>query len=547
MRGRGSRRIAWGAAGLLLGVTLVACQDRSPQRDAPTDRVSGRVPGGTAVVALPDEPDVLNSLTRTSAVSGLVLSLLQAGLAEMGEDLQWYPMIAERWEVAPDSLAITYHLRAWEWEDGAPLTADDVRLSYELLRDPRVGSPRADLLRPVVRVAVLDPRTIRYEFSAPQAQPVQTTAHSLLPAHRVRDLDPNAVADWPLNRQPLASGPFRLVAWEAGRQLILAPNPRFPLAPPWLARVVLRILPDETARIMALEAGDVDFVADVPATAARRLAARSNLVLAEVPGRVFGFVLWNVRRPALRDPAVRRALSLALDRQRFVDDLLGGFGQPAASYLPPALWNHHPRLAPDPCRPDSARTLLAAAGWQDRDGDGWCEREGVPLRLEILYRGGDSVRENGAALVRQNLAAVGVDVSLRALELATAVDFLRAGRFDAYLGEFQANLYADPSPLVASGATDRFNFGGYANPRVDSLLASALAEPGRSRSLPTWYALQEELAADPPAAVLYYLRQVVAYDRRLRDVRPHLLSPLNNLAEWWIAPADRRWAASAAQ
>ncbi len=527
--------------GLLLLVGVVTgCGDGQRETTA-TDTASPSV-GGTAIVALADEPDVLNSLIRTTAVAGTVLSLVQASLAEMGEDRQWHPMIAGSWQVAPDSLAITYHLRPWRWQDETPLTAADVQRSFELLRDPVIGSPRADHLRSVVSCVVLDSTTVRYTFAVPQPEPVQATAHSLLPAHRVRELDRAAVGSWPLNRDPLASGPFRLASWEPGRQLVLEPNPAFPLARPWLDRVVLRILPDETARILALEAGEVDMVADIPAATARRLANDDRIDLHGVDGRVFGFVMWNVRRPTLQEPSVRLALSLAMDRQRLVHDLLGGFGEPAASYLPPVLWNHHPTLEADPCRPDSARALLERAGWRDSDGDGVRDRDGVPMRLDVIYRGGDAQRDNGAALLRQNLRAVGVGCELRSLELGTALDFLREGRFDAFLGEFQANLYADPTPLVGSGATDRFNFGGYANARVDSLLAVALAETDRDRSRPTWHALQEELAADQPAAVLYYLRQVVAVNSRLRDVRPHMLGPMNNITEWWIAPADRRWA-----
>jgi peptide/nickel transport system substrate-binding protein len=291
---------------------------------------------------------------------------------------------------------------------------------------------------------------------------------------------------------------------------------------------------------MALEAGEVDLVSDVPAHVVERLASAPALRVVEIEGRVFGFVMWNVRRPALRDPRVRRALSLALDRGRFVEDLLGGHAAPAASYLPPVLWNHHRGLAPDPYRPDEARALLDDAGWLPDARDGVRVRGEHRLRLDMIYRGGDPLRDSGASLVRQNLEAVGAQVALRAMELGTALEFLRAGRFDGYFGEYQANLYADPSPLVASGATDRFNFGGFANLRVDSLLAAALAEPVRERSLPLWYAVQEELAADQPAALLYYPRQVVAYNRRLRAVRPHMLSPLNNLAEWWIAVEERR-------
>lgn len=546
-RPRSSRRLAL-AVLVLVGLALAFFGlDRVRHHPTAThpaglENDSGRpVFGGTAVIALPDEPDVLNSLTRTSAVAGMVLALVQASLVEMGEDQRWYPEIAERWSAAPDSLSITYTLRPWSWEDGEPLTSEDVRLSCELLKDPRVASPRADLLRAVTRVSAPDPETVRYEFVRPQADPVQATAHAILPAHRVRDLDPGAVAQWPLNRAPLASGPFRLVAWQPGQQLELEPNPRYGGQAPRLRRVVLRILPDETARILALEAGEVDLVFDVPHHAARRLRQRSDLSVVEVDGRVFGFLLWNVRRPTLRQPEVRRALSLALDRERFVGDLLGGYARPAASYLPPVLWNHHPQLQADPYRPDSARALLETAGWRLPAAASVRERDGESLRLDVIYRGGDAQRDHGAALVSQNLGAVGVAVALRAMELGTALEFLRTGRFDAYLGEFQANLYADPTALVGSGATDRFNFGGYANARVDSLLHAALNEPEREHSLPIWYALQEELASDQPAAVLYYPRQLVVHSRRLRDVRPHMLSPLNNLAEWWIPPADRRW------
>ena len=528
--------------GLALACLLTSCGDGG--RDGGGTAGAGPRPGGTAVVAVASEPDVLNSLVRTSAVAGMTLSLMQCALVEMGEDLGWEPMIASGWDVAADSLSITYHLRPWNWEDGQPLTAEDVRLTWELLRDPVVGSPRADLLRAVVACETPDPATVRYRFASPQARPVQATFHAILPAHRIAGLDRANVAAWPLNRQPLASGPFRLASWEPGRQLVLERNPSYRLAPPLLDRVVLRVMPDETSRIIALEAGEVDLVADLPAAAARRLANDRDVVLHEVPSRVFGFVMWNLADDVLAQAEVRRALSLAVDRRRLVADVLGGFGEPAASCLPPVLWNHHDGLAPDPCRPDSARALLTAAGWRDEDGDGVREREGRPLRLSLIYRGGDTRVEATAALLRHNLRDVGVDVRLRGLELATALDFLGDGRFQGYLGEFQANLYADPSPLIGSGAASRFNFGGYADARADSLLNAALADPDRAHSLRAWRALQEELAVDQPHCLLYYLRQVVAVDARIRDARPHVLGPLNNVTQWWIAPGDRRWAAA---
>jgi peptide/nickel transport system substrate-binding protein len=535
----GCRRAA--VASLLAVALLVGtgCGDRDGARDR--GREMKPQPGGTVVIGIGGEPDVLNSLIRTSAVAGQVLSLMQAGLAEMGEDLQWQPMIADSWELAPDSLAITFHLRPWRWSDGTPLTARDVVASYELLVDPRVGSPRVGQVDGVLSAEAPDSATVRYVFSRRLARPLDSTVHSLLPWHVVRHLDPALIGTWQLNRTPLASGPFQLQSWEHNRQLVLVPNPQYPLRAPWLERVVLRVMPDETARMLALEMGDVDVVTGLSPDTAKRLAGNPEIVVHEVPGRTVAFVLWNLREPQLADARVRRALSLAIDRDRIVGEILQGQARQGTSLLPPAMWNHHVGLAADRRDLVAARRLLREAGWDDRDGDGVCERDGVPLRFELLARGGSPAFDEVAVLVRGNLREIGADVELRRLELAVMTERLRAGDFSACLIEFAAALWADLSPHVHSGATDRFNFGAYANAVVDSLLGAALAEPVRERALPIWYRIQETLAADPPAAVLYYPYALVGVNARVRGVRPHILSPYNNLQDWWIAPADRRW------
>ncbi len=524
-------------------LALGGCQGRDDHHEAPpSGRVDAQpVAGGTAVIALADEPDVMNSLIRSSAVAGQVLSLVQAGLAEMGEDLEWGPMIASSWSVAPDSLAITYHLRPWSWSDGVPLTARDVVSSYELLMDPRVASPRAGQFRVVARVVEVDSATVRFELKHPVPRPVEKTVYAILPWHVTRDLAAADVAHWPLNQHPLASGPFMLETWERGRQLTLVPNPAYPLPHPWLDRVIMRVLPDETARVLALETGEVDVVADLTASAAQRLTQDPDVTIYQIPGRALTFIIWNLRRGVCADVRVRRALSLAIDRDRLVHDVLQGFGQPAASLLPPSLWNHDATVASDPYDPAEARRLLAEAGWEDHDGDGRVDRDGKPLRLEMMVKGGDPVSEETAALVRTYLGAVGVEVRPRRLELATMIAALQEGSFDAALVEFNANLYGDPSELVRTDAQDRFNFGGYSNARVDSLLTVALRESDRERARPLWHEIQTELAADPPDVLLYYPTTLMAVSARIQGVRPHLLSPYNNLQDWWIPPSARRY------
>lgn len=540
---RGYRRTSPPAAAALwtvLTILLVSGCGRQAERTGTSDVDAGPpVAGGTAVVALAADPDVLNPLLSSSAAAGLVIAELHDGLTDMDENLAYAPRIARAWEVAADGLSVTYHLRPWLWSDGAALTARDVVMSLGLFKDARVASPRRGLYRDVVKAVALDDSTVRYELARRVPDPVQATWHHILPWHIVGGLDPATVGTWPLNQHPLSSGEFELESWTHNRDLVLVRNPRYEGRPALLDRVVFRIVPEEATRLLMLETGELDLADSVPPSAAGRLAAHGDLRLVATSGRRLYYLQWNCRNPVLSDAATRRALSLALDRERLISGLVAGYGQPAASPIPPALWNHDRALPAPVCDPAGARRLLAQAGWQDADGDGVLDRNGRALRFEILTRGGDPVREQGVVVLRENLAAVGVAVDVRVMEHVAGLARLREGLFDAYFGLLNANLYGNPAPYVRSTAIDEFNQGHYANATVDSLLDVALGLADRALALPVWERLQEVLAADPPSAYLFYPDNLVAISRRLRDVRPHLLSPVNNLCEWWIAPADR--------
>ena len=237
----------------------------------------------------------------------------------------------------------------------------------------------------------------------------------------------------------------------------------------------------------------------------------------------------------------RKALSHAVDRQRMIDTLLLGYGAPAVGPVAPVMWNFDSSLTADAHDPQLARDLLRRAGWRDQDGDGYLERDGKDLAFDILTKVGDPVRENGAVILRENFREIGARVSIRTMELAAALELLNQGNFTCYYGSFRANLYGDPSAVVHSDAVQAFNKGHYANARVDSLLDLALAEADRQAALPLWYQVQSILQDDQPSAYLFYVEKLVGVGPRLRDVRPHLLSPVNNLARWWIPLEQRKY------
>ncbi len=506
------------------------------------DHIRTPAGGGTAVIAFPADPDVLNPLIFKSAYTGQILVLSIDSLMEMGEDFEYFPRVARTVAFSSDSLEVTVALREWHWSDGTLLTSTDVVCSYELFMDKRIASPRAGgRLANVRRVEAVAADTVKYYFHKRRADQIATLGHYLLQAAKVADLDPATVTSWDMNESPSSNGMFRITEWEHDHHLILERNHHYNGPAPLLDRLLLRIIPDELTRFVELETGGVDVMTSVPPHLARRLADRDDFGVARTAGRLTGMVYWNHESPLFQQREVRRALSLAMDRTAIVDGLLGGFGQVAAGPLPPVVWAYDSSVAPDQHDPDQARDLLERAGWVDGDGDGVRERDGVPFRFTMITRKGDPVRENVIVLLRQNLQAVGVEMTIRILEFATAIDQVHDGHFDAYLGVFSARLSVDPSDLLGSDSFDRYNYGHYANAKADSLMNLALSISDRASSLPIWSAFQQLMADDQPMAFLYHPDELIAYHTRVQNIQPHVLSPFQNIREWWIAAEDRQY------
>jgi len=540
----GTRLWSLGVFIFLAGLISTTTGCRSKQEPSPSglDKTPDTpVPGGMAVVALSSEPDVLNPLIRRSAVAGRVLAEILDTLTEVDEGLNNVPRIADSWELSSDRLTILYHLRPWRWQDGTALTAQDVVATFNLYKSEIIASPSRGFYRDVESARVVGENSVEYHFSRPLPDPVSRTSHQILPAAILAKLDPNQVDVWELNRSPVSSGPFRFVSWDYSRALTLERNELYSGTPALLDRVVFRIIEEPATRLFALEAGEVDFVGDIAPHEAQRIRENPDLEVMTTDGRKYYHLLWNCRNPVFEDALTRRALGMAIDRSRMIQTLLGGLAEPAVSPVARVAWNHADGMVPDPYDPNQTSSLLAEAGWKDIDGDGVLERGGYRLEFEILTKQSDPVRREGVVILRENLNRVGAQVNIKILEGAAGWELVRGGKFDAYFGAIIPNLFGDPSSTIHSDAYDQYNNGFYSNSKVDSLLEAAKGELDNEVALPLWVELQTLLQEDPPAAYLFCPQRLDGVSKRIREVRPHVLSPINNLAEWWISPEDRKY------
>jgi peptide/nickel transport system substrate-binding protein len=260
-------------------------------------------------------------------------------------------------------------------------------------------------------------------------------------------------------------------------------------------------------------------------------SSRLRLVTAE--SRQYDYIAWNLRRAPFDDARIRRALTLAIDRQQLADALWRGHARVAAGPVPAASWARDPELAPWPCDPAGARRLLAESGFADRDGDGIVERDGRPLRVELLTNSGNRVRADALVLIQEQLRRVGVDVAPRTLEIGALTERNLAGDYDATLAGWSVDTTLDFRPYFHSREiADGWNFAAYASPEADRLLDAAAAAATLDEMRPALVALQRVLHRDLPYTFLWEPPRLAAARRDLEGVELSPLSAFATLPRW---------------
>lgn len=534
----------------LCGLSLLAVAACSP-RELPPPPAAAPEPirGGRLVVATAYDIRGFNPLiSDETQFTHDILSQLFLSLFDERPDYQEHPPtfapgLAESWSFSDDRLTLTLHLRRDRlWSDGEPITAEDVRWTWQRQVDPEIAWSYAQSKSEIEEVEVVDPYTVRVHYRRAYAgQLVDLNEGFVLPRHAWQERPPalwRQDADW-FRQHLVVSGPFRLADWKARREIVLARNDRVPEAEAaWLDEVVFVIAPDKGTQIAQLVTGAADVVDFVPLEELGRVGAVPGVQLHRYWSRSYTYLGWNTAREPFDDPAVRRALTLATDRQSIVETLFGDAARVGVSPLLSTVWAHDPLLEPWPYDPDEARRLLAAAGFTDLDGDGILERRGRDLSFEILSNGSSQLRVDASVMLQEQLRRVGVDARPRQLELNALNGLLQEHDYEAVISGWAIDTSLDLSYAFHSASRDDgYNFGGYSNPEVDRLLDLARAETDPEELTATYRRIERILHEDQPYTFLWEAMKVTATGSRVHDATPNALSVYYDLDDWWVDPA----------
>jgi peptide/nickel transport system substrate-binding protein len=548
----------------LTAVLLSACRSTPPLKSTASQIVAR---GGELTVSIRTEPASFNRHAARDTSTHLVSNLMQARLVRVNQVTQAVePMLAESWSASADGRRVTMALRRGvAFSDGHPFTADDVVFSFQAAYDEKTGSLLGDTLMVLgkpLQVALLDPHTVALTFPEPFAPGVRILdGLPILPRHL---LEPAFKAGtfrkaWGLDT-PLAEiaglGPFVLQQYQPGQRLVFVRNPRyFDKAPdgtalPYLDRLVVEIIPDQSAEVLRLESGQLDMMTSQMSPDAyapmKRAADQGRVRLYDLGVSRNADGLWFNLKPGafagdprgawLQRDELRRAVSMAVDRQLFADTVFFGAGVPVFGPETPAnkqwYWSGLPHTPHDPA---GAKRLLAAIGLADRNGDGMLEdAKGQPARFTLITQKGRPNLERGAAVVRDELKKIGLGVDVVALDVSALVDrFVVKAQYDAvYFAADKSDLDPGTNPdfWFSSGSAHPWNLSQKTpatewERRIDELMAKQIASQDEGERKRLYNDVQQIFSEHQPIIYFVAPRIFAASSSRVINVTPSEARP----------------------
>jgi peptide/nickel transport system substrate-binding protein len=510
------RRVIFGLSIVILILLISGCQKIEEFR------YSGNR-GGTLIIAVLDEPSNLNPIYPS--ISGLspVASQLFTPLISEKPDGKVRPALAESWVYSEDLKSITYTIaKGATWHDGKPITAEDVVFTVEQILNNNNNSPLAQKMNYVESVEALNSREVRFNLKQVFAGELQSTNIYPLPKHILGREDNLQNSNF--NVDPVASGPFKLQEWNKGKWIEMIANPDYFRGRPPLDRMVFYTPSSMGELLSELVLGNIDLAYDLPPGNYDTLRSYIKVLS---PGRSYTYIGWNLKR--FPDKRLRQALSMAIDRRKIISDVLENYGQIVDGPITPEHWAYNPDLKGLREDKEGAKKLIEELGYSKKRGQKFYQG----LSVQILVEEGNDIRKRVAASIVSDLQAIGVQAAVVALSGTDLITRLFNKNFDSYILGW--NVEKEFNPFQIWGSDGIYNFVGYRNSKIDSLIGEALLSLDREKAKEALYEFQEIIRDDLPYTFLYAPKKITLVKKNIQGVAQDDKRPiLSFVDELWF-------------
>ena len=524
------------------------------------DRVNDQ---NIVVIGIPSDVATINPLYSFDLQEGHLIDLLFLKPAEekwndsLGS-IDFKPMLAESWNINPDSNFITLNLRNnLYWSDSNPITIDDIIFSFDVYSDPKVNSRLYGLFENFYTDKDLHidaNKTFRKNsqssltifFKDYKKFSFLDINFAILPAHAYQNISRDEIETAEINFKPVSSGPFKLHKWERDQKIHLtADSSCYLFDGKNVQEIIFKIVSDDFSMITQLKTSEVDLIEGLEAERVKELADNEQITTASIRGRDFDYLGWNNIDPnAFQEKLVkpnrffgsskvRKALSIAINRNEIFKSLIGKYGQIYDSPISPIFKPYiDSSLFVFNYDPAQAKKMLEEEGWKDLNGDGIIEKENQKFSFKIYSNTGNPIREYAATVIKNNLKEIGIEADIIFVEKRELIDGLINKKYDAWLSGWTVQI-----PLNLDNLSDpnsekgMFNFSSYNNPDVNELLDNLYPSDSESKKVSTFKTISQIFKETEPVTILFWVDNIIAYNKRIKNIN---ISPLGLYNDAWM-------------
>ncbi len=537
----------------LLGWGLVGCQPSTRDRQNvaavrlnPADVKP--IVGDWLIRNLGAEPKTLHPYTSSDGYnSDINMQVYESLLTRNEKTLEIEGQLAKNWEVSEDGLTFTFTLREGiTFQDGHPLTIEDVKYSFDRLMDPKTNNPHLKAVYDAFTTEsakILDERTIQFTATKLHYKNLLTIGgFEVIPQH-LWDTGED-FNNHPASRHPVGTGPYKFYRWTTGKEIILERyaewgglnrgKVNYP------ERLVYRIVNEQSVLLLLLKNGALDMYNRIPPLQWSRQLSKpiwdERLNKFEYPFPGYSYLGWNHRRKPFDDPKVREALAMIVNVDNLIDKVMQGHAMRTSGFLPPAAPGYNQDVPPVPHDPERALEILKEAGWSDTDGDGILDKDGKPFQFTLMIPPISRNSVVASQYLKEDFRQVGIQMDILPLDWALMLERVKKWNFDATMMSWGLALDSDPYGIWFSEEADKpdsYNTVGYKNKKADEIMVAARQELDEDKRNAMYRELHEIIAADHPVVFMWVEKRLMAVDKRWYNINFYLPRPCFNTDEWF--------------
>jgi ABC-type transport system substrate-binding protein len=505
---------------LILSLPILSIERLEGASDAPKR-------GGTLTLAITRDLELMNPLVRTRSTEQSIRDLMFDSL--LGTDLEGNirPNLAESWETSRDGRVYTFRLRRGvKFHNGQEMTAEDVKFSMDFSRNPKNAAYGLVKLELIDRVEAPDKYTVRVYFKEPSlpflSSITDIQAFSVIPKGSLKE-----GVDKP-TRFPPGTGPFKFVEWKPTQQIVLERHEEYWGPKPFLDRVILRPIRDNTVRFTALRAGDVDIVERTPYEWVKQVVDGKikGMSYVQAPHAGYRQLVFNVAAPPFNNKSLRLAVAHAIDRKEILQAAFLGFGDPADQLYPKGHTWYFDGVSAPAHDLNRASALLKESGYKGET-------------IEIQVQQGE---EPEPTALQAQLRRIGMNIQLKVVEAGAVHAMHRRGDFNFYFGG--GNFAADPHPTYgteficeADLKKRNNNASGYCDKEMDALITAAEKELDSAKRRALMRQIVTRVSQDIPELPLFFVPRFFTF----RDHVKGFTTDGDGAFRWWGGGVSHTW------